>query len=115
MSYMDPRPEGLNTEPAPKSVVETLKPRTWHEGPPPFPGWWNATDLAEEHREAPPLEFWRWWNGEHWSRVAFDDDRIADVVAAADAPHEHPLPVAWCDYWPENARVPRVNPNEVEA
>ncbi|WP_287496879.1 hypothetical protein [Pandoraea sp. CB10b_02] len=25
MSYMDPRPEGLNTEPAPPSVVETLR------------------------------------------------------------------------------------------
>lgn len=24
MTYMDPRPEGLNTEPAPPSVVETL-------------------------------------------------------------------------------------------
>lgn len=24
MSYMDPRPEGLNTQPAPPSVVETL-------------------------------------------------------------------------------------------
>lgn len=25
MTYMDPRPEGLNTDPAPQSVVETLK------------------------------------------------------------------------------------------
>jgi hypothetical protein len=25
MSYMDPRPEGLNTEKAPESVVETLR------------------------------------------------------------------------------------------
>ncbi|VVD95752.1 hypothetical protein PIN31009_01866 [Pandoraea iniqua] len=28
MSYMDPRPEGLNTQPAPPSVVETLTRRT---------------------------------------------------------------------------------------
>ncbi|VVE68910.1 hypothetical protein PAN31117_03144 [Pandoraea anapnoica] len=41
--------------------------------------------------------------------------RLSDVVEAANAPREHPQPVVWSDYWPENARVPRVNPNEVEA
>ncbi|WP_353192146.1 hypothetical protein [Pandoraea pnomenusa] len=32
MTYMDPRPEGLNTEPAPPSVVETLTfvPKKFH-------------------------------------------------------------------------------------
>ncbi|VVE29121.1 hypothetical protein PEP31012_03573 [Pandoraea eparura] len=33
MSPYEPRPEGLNTDPAPPSVVETLKPRTYTTKP----------------------------------------------------------------------------------
>lgn len=110
MTYMDPRPEGLNTEPAPKSVVETLKPRTWHKGPPPFPGWWMASVRRRTY-------MWRWWNGLNWSRVAMDEylaPHAGERAAQAADDNEVDL-IEWTDYWPENARVPCVNPNEVKA
>lgn len=52
MSYMDPRPEGLNTQPAPPSVVETIAegsnlnpPPTYAKpAPPPAPPRIGAND-----------------------------------------------------------------------
>ncbi|WP_353191375.1 hypothetical protein [Pandoraea pnomenusa] len=108
MTYMAPRPEGLNTEPAPKSVVETLKPRTWHKGPPPHVGWWNASLYQS-------LDVWRWWDGEQWSSEAYDDEDEQMAEFWARLPSGSQDLIEWTDYWPENARVPRVDPNEVKA
>ncbi|WAL81347.1 hypothetical protein OYT13_15965 [Pandoraea sp. XJJ-1] len=114
MTYMDPRPEGLNTEPAPKSVVETLKPRTWHKGTPPHVGWWNARTFEGAFCQG---QMWGWWNGHWWSRFCDPIEHTAEVagIRATVKGARHVAEIEWTDYWPENARVPRVNPNEVEA
>ncbi len=73
--------------------------RVWHKGPPPYVGWWNASDCHNHNS-------WRWWNGKYWSWAYFPDE----------TPHCPPekslcfIPNEWTDYWPENARVPRIDP-----
>ena len=79
--------------------------RTWHKGPPPFPGWWNASWNCNDG-------IWRWWNGRYWSKSVVACSPVADVRCAARR-HEQlqdTLQIKWTDYWPENARVPRVDP-----
>src|SRR5579862_3648518 len=77
---------------------------TWHEGSPPHVGWWNAS------REFNPI-IWRWWNGEIWSRDASANDsaEVAEEQAMHPAFHNGGS-IKWSNYWPENARVPRVDP-----
>lgn len=109
MSPYEPRPEGLNTQPAPPSVVETLRPRTWHKGAPPHVGWWNANTIRSE-------TLWRWWDGNVWSHpVSSMSDRRAAQLFARRPETAAGNAIKWTDAWPENARVPRVNPNEVKA
>lgn len=80
--------------------------RTWHKGPPPHVGWWNANTLRSHC-------IWRWWDGENWSEPA--GDTYDKYAAGRMARYTNPSNIIeWTDYWP-NARVPRVNPNEVEA
>jgi hypothetical protein len=44
---------------------------TWHEGPPPSIGWWNATNASryerEQHRCNDFAHFWRYWNGRYFT------------------------------------------------
>ncbi len=78
---------------------------TWHKGPPPFPGWWNASWNFNDG-------IWRWWNGRYWSKAVVSCSPVASVRCAARR-HEQlqdTLQIKWTDYWPENARVPRVDP-----
>ncbi len=75
--------------------------RVWHKGPPRFTGWWNASVQKDE-------DAWRWWNGECWSWPVYDDE-TGDLVAANAALVSSDSP-SWTDYWPENARVPRLDP-----
>ena len=77
--------------------------RTWHKGPPPFPGWWNAS-WNFNHR------IWRWWNGRYWSKSVFLDDGMNYIKVATSRPDQNQDDIKWSDYWPENARVPRVDP-----
>lgn len=107
MSPYEPRPEGLNTQPAPPSVVETLKPQTWHQGPPPHVGWWNANSIRSQI-------IWRWWDGERWSMPATDSFGPAAAAIRANRPYASDN-IEWTDYWPENARAPRIKPNKVKA
>lgn len=80
--------------------------RIWHKGPPPYRGWWNASIVRSK-------KAWRWWNGEGWSAPAYPDHTSEE---AADAASYNILrstnEVEWTDYWPENARVPRIDPRE---
>lgn len=79
--------------------------RTWHTGPPPFPCWWNASTCRAK-------KIWRWWDGGNWSMGAKEDEpaTIAAFMAAHIATHWDQIDIEWTDYWPENARVPRVDP-----
>lgn len=76
----------------------------WHSGPPPHVGWWNASAGRDP-------DVWRWWDGAQWSIPMYPDD-LADLAGAAalipEAPHFAAL--EWRHYYPEGARVPRINP-----
>jgi len=78
--------------------------RKWHSGPPPHVGWWNASHFMNN-------EIWRWWNGTRWSR--FITSNTAPVTAGDIAnltPECTVDDIYWSDYWPKNARVPRIDP-----
>lgn len=77
--------------------------RTWHKGPPPFPGWWNASWDRDDF-------VWRFHDGNDWSLPAKEDDSASIAVAMANHYDTYGHAIEWTDYWPENARVPRVDP-----
>lgn len=77
--------------------------RVWHKGPPLFPGWWNASGGKDE-------EAWRWWNGHHWSEAAFPSMSTGTAAHQAGRKNWTQKLILWTDYWPENARVPRLDP-----
>lgn len=77
----------------------------WHSGPPPHVGWWNASNCRHE-------DAWRWWNGFSWSLDAsskYPAEKACDMAARIDT---YQLDIEWCDYYPKNARVPRINPEQ---
>lgn len=74
----------------------------WHSGPPPYIGWWNAS--TNQNRE-----YWRWWNGKVWSHVLCDDD-VMPSLKMLSLTFDCPCHIQWTDFWPENARVPRIDP-----
>jgi hypothetical protein len=79
---------------------------TWRSGPPPFPGWWNASFNRDP-------EAWRWWNGARWSMPAYphQTNTSARAVARQGSSLSIQADIEWRHYYPANARVPRVNPN----
>lgn len=81
--------------------------RVWNNGPPPHIGWWNAS--THQSNDA-----WRWWDGRHWSAVArpsFSRKQIHAATSIVAAPWlGSNSGIQWTDYWPENARVPRIAP-----
>jgi hypothetical protein len=91
-----------------KFRLATKDDREWHSGPPPHVGWWNAS-----MNESPNT--WRWWNGTAWSTACFQGIEINEIGRIALEPgdtYEQEC-VQWSDYWPENARVPRIDPTKV--
>ncbi len=77
--------------------------RIWNSSPPPHVGWWNASYAKDTGA-------WRWWDGNGWSQPAFDHymatlagERATEKSCSVDT-------IQWTTYWPENARVPRVDP-----
>jgi len=62
----------------------------WNQGPPPHVGWW-LTQLTHHQRT---WQRWTWWTGCSWQ----------------DLPQAHF--VQWSNYYPEGARVPRVDPGD---
>lgn len=83
--------------------------RTWHKGPPPHVGWWNASRYGH-------LANWMWWNGSEWSCSVGEcaDAKRAGQISALKNPYQDGS-IVWTDYWPENARVPRIDPRVVDA
>lgn len=78
--------------------------RTWHKGPPPHVGWWNASAGRDKRS-------WRWWNGVNWSFCAYSNESLAEAVRTSNFILTDADGIEWTDYWPENARVPRVKPD----
>lgn len=80
--------------------------RIWHKGPPPFVGWWNASIERAD-------DVWRWWNGKQWGIAVKEGDSNFLVTAfARERTILRPDEIEWTDYWPKNARVPRIDPRE---
>ena len=79
---------------------------TWHKGPPPFPGFW-LTRISTMHTAC----CWRFFDGQYASIPMGEQlnnlqiNKFAASVSAFD-----PDELLWSDYWPENARVPRIDP-----
>lgn len=76
--------------------------RVWNDGPPPHVGWWNAS--ANKFGS-----IWRWWDGAHWSKPAFQE-MSAEQAGEQAVVHAASDDIPWIRRWPEGARVPRVNP-----
>ncbi len=76
--------------------------RIWHSGSPPHIGWWNAG----HHRYG---DIWRWWNGKSWS-VAVEELIEAEEAGRLAFVKINGYFIEWSDYWPANARVPRIKP-----
>lgn len=77
--------------------------RIWHKGPPPHIGWWLTRNTKREERE------WRWWNGTRWSVYCLEGETGKDGNLPTS---RHLSSICWSDYWPENARVPRIDPRK---
>jgi len=75
----------------------------WHEGPPPFIGWWIASRFNN-------LSAWRWWNGYEWSSPAPSDCTRKEAAEAASKPANIRATIYWTDHWPDDAPVPRPTP-----
>lgn len=83
--------------------------RKWHKGPPPHVGWWNAQVAGSSCHD-----MWGWWNGTGWSQFASKIDTARDAALQATkkgAIYDGPG-INWSHYYPENARVPRINPKD---
>ncbi len=80
--------------------------QTWHKGPPPHVGWWNASVCQSQHA-------WRWWDGQAWS-ASSGSHRFAVEAAARKKQLSGGgrRRIEWSDYYPTDARVPRLNPAE---
>lgn len=79
--------------------------RKWHKGPPPHVGWWEASWSRN-------TGVWRWWNGKNWGLdVSRSDGRllIAEAALVKDAWQSS---IEWTNYYPKNARVPRIDPRK---
>lgn len=87
---------------------ETQRPEGWNNGAPPHVGVWFCRSSGCDPK-------WRWWNGEFWSvwntqnakpyevEIDFNREGVFDIRE-----------IFWSFYWPENARVARVNPETGE-
>jgi len=83
--------------------------RKWNKGFPPHTGWWNASINRSEI-------VWRWFDastqqwGQPCSKYASPDALMR--AASTPVPKYESFNIEWTDYWPENARVPRIDPRE---
>lgn len=80
--------------------------KKWNKGAPPYIGWWNASAHRSEI-------IWRWWDGKCWSQNAYF--RLNSMQAEKCAKRKSKISdrfIEWTSYWPENAQVPRINPNK---
>lgn len=81
--------------------------RVWKPGPPPHIGWWNASAVLM----SPSPHAWRWWDGRKWSfncQQGDSDEWLKNAIPQKENYETDKM--VWSDYWPKNARVPRVDP-----
>lgn len=90
---------------------DTKKYRFKH-GAPPHVGWWNVQCRTHGHDwTGKPADTWGWWNGEYWSVFASEQDTAEQAAEIAESRGAGNVAnIAWCDCWPEKARVERKAP-----
>lgn len=71
----------------------------WKTTKPPHVGWWLCRG-----------DLWRWWDGKVWSFGARPGCAESTLQAAYRTPAVNQF-IEWCDFWPEDARVPRLSTN----
>ena len=81
--------------------------RTWHKGPPPHPGWWNASAYRDK-------EIWRWWDGEAWGYSVRSSDSSNYAAKKSINKYLGGREIEWSDYYPKDARVPRIDPRKFQ-
>jgi hypothetical protein len=81
--------------------------RKWHKGPPPHVGWWEAS--TNQNRNV-----WRWWCGSSWSEFSTPCETPYCASLIAKYNYYSVKRMEWTYYWPENARVPRINPRKAK-
>lgn len=84
--------------------------QSWNEGPPPFPGWWNAHFNPSD---ANAFDLWRWWDGKRWSMAYRCNGSMNSDVEPERSFKLHNA-IKWTDRWPDGARVPRMIPDGYE-
>lgn len=81
----------------------------WKKGWPPFKGWWNMSICRDSG-------IWRWIEPETgFISVAVYKNLDASDAARKAKVHDIFRPIEeleYSDYWPENARVPRIDPRK---
>lgn len=71
----------------------------WQSGPPPMVGEWNASNCHD-------VDAKRWWNGEHWSAVYWDDnDQILKNRRASVALNGRVWGINWRGFSQEPIKV----------
>jgi len=75
----------------------------WYRGKPPFVGWWCTHPSIFE-------SLWRWWDGRRWSYSIEKNMSAKQAKMLSNEKLFYTTGIAWCAYWPENARVPRLCP-----
>ena len=91
-------------------MESTKENRVWHDGAPPHVGWWNVCSHSENDN-------WRFFNGKYWSMVVSDNFTVKNIGDCLNDDFSMnywrvgETDIKWCDYYPDNARVPRIDPN----
>lgn len=82
-------------------IIGELDDSVFQKNAPPHVGWWLCNS-----------GWWRWWDGEAWSHGVRPGCKPRTVQRAASKriPRKHHEGIEWCNYWPEDARVPRISP-----
>lgn len=79
--------------------------RVWSTGAPPHIGWWVASSVRSKR-------IWRWWDGKQWSVAVVPETDPALLNAyAAEKIQYASAAIEWCDEWPEDARMERIDPS----
>lgn len=77
--------------------------RVWHKGPPPHRGWWEASQDRSS-------QVWRWWNGRFWSHFTLSYMSASSAAQLSRHKASRQSEIEWTNYYPANARVPRIAP-----
>lgn len=77
----------------------------WNRGAPPHDGWWSVRTSFNDKEG----EFWSFFCGGMWHCIGDCEDMDVEDWAMLETGWGQ-LSFEWCYFYPENARVPRIDP-----